>query len=452
MKNIFTGTLLATAIVLTACSEKKTVIEWKSTTEKEPWFNQGIQTISSGSKTFDVEIYTDKPLQTIDGFGSCFNELGWTSLSELDQEERDIIFRELYTPEGANFNVSRMPIGANDFSRDWYSYNETDGDFEMKNFSIQNDYETLIPFIKEAKAYNPRLSIFASPWSPPTWMKYNKHYALNSTPAAFGSADNGITEAQLGKEGTDMFIQEESYFEAYALYFKKFVEALKKEGIQIDMVMPQNEFNSAQWYPSCTWTPGGLTKFIRHLGPEMEALGVKVFFGTLERPNTALFEEVYEDSVAGKYIQGIGVQWAGKEAISTIHQKYPELKVYQSEHECGNGENNWAYAEYSWDLMKHYFQNGTNAYLYWNTSLLKGGISRWGWKQNSLISVDVENKTYTWNPEFYLMKHFSHYILPGAALLQTSSKTEQKKIDDVQQFWWKGNLSSNHDNLLAFRN
>jgi glucosylceramidase len=80
-----------------------------------------------------------------------------------------------------NFTICRMPVAVNDFARDRYSYDETEGDFEMKNFSIVNDLQTLVPFIKNAKQYNPALKIWASPWSPPTWLKYNKHYACAST-------------------------------------------------------------------------------------------------------------------------------------------------------------------------------------------------------------------------------------------------------------------------------
>ena len=80
----------------------------------------------------------------------------------------------MFTPgAGANFKICRMPVAANDFSIDWYSYNETDGDFEMKNFSIENDQKTLIPFINAAKQFNSDIRIWASPWCPPTWMKYN---------------------------------------------------------------------------------------------------------------------------------------------------------------------------------------------------------------------------------------------------------------------------------------
>jgi len=69
--------------------------------------------------------------------------------------------------------------------------------------------------------------------------------------------------------------------------------------------------------------------------------------------------------------------------------------------------------------MKHYFKNGVNAYMYWNTSLKKGGISTWGWKQNSLVSVDTVNKTFKYNYEYYLMKHLSHFVKPGAKRLNT---------------------------------
>ncbi|KGO92271.1 glycoside hydrolase family 30 protein [Flavobacterium subsaxonicum] len=447
-----TALYIIAALSLTACSKKMYVKEWVATTEASAWKTQNTKALSANGTTAGVEIYTDKPLQSIDGFGSCFNELGWTSLSALNEADRTAIMKELYEPNtGANFTIGRMPVGANDFSRDWYSYDEVEGDYQMKSFSIANDRETLIPFIKSATAYNPGLNLWASPWSPPQWMKYNKHYALAKVPSVMEKVDNELQDNQVGKEGTDMFIQTDRNFEAYALYFKRFVESYKAEGITISMVMPQNEFNSAQWYPSCTWTPEGLSNFVSYLGPEMDKLGVKVFFGTLERPKAQLFEDVYNNPKAGKYLKGVGVQWAGKEAVVDIHKTHPDLKIYQSEHECGDGKNNWDYTVYSWDLMKHYLLNGANAYLYWNTSLLKGGVSRWGWRQNSLVTVDADNKTYAWNHEYYLMKHLSHYVKPGATLLQTSSAAAVNHRNDVLG-WWEGDLSSNADNLLAFKN
>ena len=165
--------------------------------------------------------------------------------------------------------------------------------------------------------------------------------------------------------------------------------------------------------------------------PRNGTKGVKVFFGTVERANEKLVDTLLTLPLSGKYISGVGFQWAGKGAIAGIHQRYPNLALYQSEQECGDGKNDWTYAKYTWTLMKHYFNSGANAYMYWNISLVQGGISHWGWRQNSLVSVDTVTKKYTYTHEYYLLKHLSHYVKPGARLLTV-----------------KGTES----NLLAFKN
>lgn len=421
--------IIAFAILIHTANAQTKIRSWISSTATASWQTEKI--MSSGVGKPDAEIDLTHPLQTIDGFGTCFNELGWTSLSLLSAQDREKIFRELYAPAvGAGFTICRMPVGANDFSRNWYSYDERDGDFSLVGFTIANDKQTLIPFIKSALKYNPKLQLWASPWSPPTWMKTNKHYAMQPFPKmdlpkeaeekwgmSFKGRDNGLLPGQEGVEGRDHFIQRENYFKAYALYFRKFIEAYRKEGIRIGMVMPQNEFNSAQVFPSCTWTAAGMAKFVSYLGPEMKQIGVDVFFGTMERPNAKLVDTVLNDPQSGPWIKGVGFQWAGKDAIASIHERYPALKLIQSEQECGNGKNDWDYCKYTWGLMKHYLGNGASAYMYWNTSLKDGGISTWGWKQNSLISVDTVKHTFKYNYEYYLMKHLSHFVKPGAKRL-----------------------------------
>lgn len=442
-------------LILTAC-KKQDVGEWIYTTESTPWVKNKELHISEITGKPDSEIFLKKEQQTIEGFGSCFNELGWTSLNILSEEDREDIMNELFSPGvGANFTICRMPLGANDFSINWYSYNETENDFAMENFSLQNDKKTLIPFIKNAKKYNPELKIWASPWSPPSWMKYNKHYASRSSKGIMEmfkkfaeqkkdneeKADsnsinmfklmmdpkyqNDLPPDKEGKEGTDMFIQEDKYLEAYALYFLKFIEGYKKEGIDIFAVMPQNEFNSAQTFPSCCWTATGLANFIgSYLGPAMNKVGVDIYFGTMERPNEALVDTVLTNPLSGNYVKGVGFQWAGKDALPGIHKRYSDLKLYQTEQECGDGKNDWKGAMYSWDLMKHYLNNGVSVYEYWNTSLLKGGISRWGWAQNSLVVVDAENKDYKYSYEYYVMKHTSYFVLSGAKKVETEGYSD----------------------------
>src|SRR5450631_4327515 len=335
------ASLLPSLARAVAVTQRTTAVEWVATTQNSQWQSRSDAVINASAESPDMEVLLDQPQQTIQGFGGCFNELGWDALSSLEPADRQGVLRELFAPGvGANFGLCRMPLGANDFSRDWYSYDETAGDFDLKHFSIANDQHTLVPFIEGARHYNQDLRLWASPWSPPAWMKRNQHYAAAiSYP---GTPPNGLKPEQVGKEGTDMFIQEDKYFHTYAAYFARFIEAYKQLGIRIGMVMPQNEFNSAQAFPSCTWTPEGLAKFIRVLGPQMQKHDVEVFFGTMERADEKLFDTVMADPVASKYIKGVGLQWAGKGAIAGIHRRYPGLMLYQSEQECGDGKNDKA--------------------------------------------------------------------------------------------------------------
>jgi glucosylceramidase len=357
--------------------------------------------------------------KTMEGFGGCFNELGWTALESLSDADRDSVMTEFFDPKaGARFSYCRMPIGANDFAREPYSYDEIDGDFAMEHFSIAHDKDTLVPFIQAALKHQPALKLWASPWSPPTWMKKNHFYAEAKPYPGF--KDNGIKPEQVGHEGEDMFIQEPRYFEAYSLYFRKFIEAYRAEGIRVGMVMPQNEFNSAQNFPSCTWSADGLKHFIEYLGPAMQKIGVDVFFGTLERGNVKLLETTMNDKKAAKYIKGVGVQWAGKNALADIAREYPSLTIFQSEQECGYNSNTWAYTTYCWQLMKEYFRRGARAYMYWNIATLKGGVSTWGWPQNSLVYVDPAAKTLQYSSDYYLLKHLTHYVDVGARRIDAS--------------------------------
>lgn len=427
--------MLTFALFLSACSFQPRA-SWVTTTETASWQEQPdlLSALADTIETIDVTIHTDKKQQEMEGFGACFNELGWISLSRLEPSDRERIMEELFFPEfGANFNICRMPIGANDFSRDWYSYNETEGDFEMEHFTIANDQQTLIPFIRNAQKYDSSLRIWASPWCPPSWMKYNKHYASVYTGKAYDEKyRNGLPADQEGSEGTDMFIQDSLYLQAYARYFVRFITAYKEQGIDIFAVMPQNEFNSAQIFPSCCWTAASLARFIGYyLGPAMKELDVQLMFGTMERANEALVDTILTDPACRPYIDGVGFQWAGKGAIKGLHERYPNMKLYQTEQECGDGKNDWNGAVYSWSLMRHYLENGASAYLYWNIALEKGGVSRWGWAQNSLVVVDPERKSYHYTPEYYVMKHLSHYVRPHARKLETSGI---------------------YTNLLAFRN
>lgn len=420
-KNVIIWVWIGVVVFMGACKPQKQNVEWIESTEPAPWVVRDSLFAEKSGNPISGEmavVFTDSTLQVIQGFGACFNELGWDALSLLSNNDRAAVMSELFEPgKGGNFTLCRMPVGANDFSRDWYSYDETNDDFEMTHFSIANDTNTLIPFILNAKKYNPDLKIWASPWSPPLWMKHNRHYACRPLPGINDLPGDPNTNL----EGTNMFITRPEYYQAYALYFGKFIDAYKTAGIDIFAVAPQNEFNSCQCFPSCTWLSSALADFVgNYLGPEMQKREVQVMFGTMERPDARMADTVLQHPRAGKYISIAGFQWAGKEAIAAVHNKYPQLTLYQTEQECGDGKNTWSAAIYSWNLMKHYLSNGANVYEYWNLALKEGGKSRWGWKQNSLVVVDTLTQKYHYTPEYHVFKHITNKVQPGAKRLQTS--------------------------------
>lgn len=412
--------LAASLLMAWGCSKSEKV-EWVATTNDLPWDSRGsAYATSAEEESAAIVIYPDSARQTIDGFGGCFNELGWDALQLLPEAKRQTVAKDLFDMNtGCRFTIYRMPIGANDYAVNWYSHDETAEDYEMKKFSLERDKQRLIPYIKMAQNINPQLKIWASPWCPPSWMKTNHHYACASNPEV-----NDLPEDRQGKEMVTQFRMEPKVLSAYALYFEKFIQGYQSEGIEISAVHPQNELNSCQNFPSCIWTPKDMATFIgEYLGPKLEADGinVKIWLGTIERPQPERVDSILQDPKAGKYIVGVGFQWAGKDAIPVIHQKYPQMKLMQTETECGNGSNDWAAAEHTFGLMKHYFKNGANAYMYWNMVLDETGKSQWGWKQNSMISIEKASGKVTYNPEFYLMKHLSYFVEPGSKYIPVSS-------------------------------
>lgn len=410
-------------IILTTVNGFSQNVNWVSSTERQPWkTKEAIKTIDSNETTsVDIEIFTHKKQQTMDGWGGCFNELGWQALQTLPFNEREKVIKEFFDPnEGLKYNFCRMPIGANDYSFNWYSLNETDGDFEMKNFNIERDKTILIPYIKAALKFRPDLKIWASPWSPPTWMKTNKHYA--NKPNTF----NDLSEENAVKSG-DQFIQKKEYLSAYALYLSKFVQAYQKEGINVHSVQFQNEPYTYNQWPNCSWTAPAMRDFIsEYLGPKFakDKIPAQIWFGTINSRDLDVFETVLSNPNVRKYISGVGVQYEGLDVIDKIGMKYPKLNLMQTETPCGAGNFSWNDAETTFGTIKAYLDKGVKSYMYWNMILDSTGESSWGWKQNAQVIINKTTKKVTYTPEFYIFKHLSYFVTPGSIKLETSGFTE----------------------------
>jgi len=387
-------TLLA-AVATGVVSASAPSVHWVASTETSRWQERGVAAEPAGEP--DLELLPTR-LQRVEGFGGCFNEYGWQALSWLGEAERRVVLNQIFDPEdGLRFNFCRVPIGANDYALEWYSLNETEDDYAMKDFSIARDERILIPYVKAAMAIRPDLKLFASPWSPPTWMKRPKAY-------------------NHGRMRT-----EKAVLDAYALYFAKFVRAYGAHGLSVAQVHVQNEPDSDQKFPSSVWSGVELRDFIRdHLGPlfAREGLPTEIWLGTIERADVNGWTHVVlGDPAARTFVKGVGFQWAGKGAIQRVHESFPDLPLMQTENECGDGRNTWDHALYVASLMKHYFMNGVSRYIYWNMVLPAGGESTWGWKQNSLVTVDPKTKAIAWQPEVYVMKHLTRFVSPGARLV-----------------------------------
>lgn len=425
--------ILLLVLMLISCHGNLTVKWWTSTQSKQ-WEEQRNILLEPADSfaNFDAEIFTDSIQQKIEGFGGCFNELGWDALSRLDEVQREQVLKMLFSPDiGLKFNICRMPIGANDFSDGYYSLDDSVNDFSLEYFNIERDKKALIPYIKSALHYQKHLKIWGSPWTPPAWMKINGNYACTK------SKNNNFNPDIQGKEGSDLIRNNDTILRAYAKYFTKYIKAYKEEDIEIYAIQVQNEFNSCQIFPSCTWSSSTLVKFIGDfLGPQFEKdrVNTDIWLGTIERPDIKNIDTILNNEKCKNYIKGLGFQWAGKGGVDSARIKYPSLELMETENECGNGSNDWKAAESTFGLMKKYFNSGVNSYMYWNMILDKTGKSHWGWKQNSLITINTKDRRVFYNPEYYLFKHFTNFIKPGSVKVLSKGKFE-----DILAFITPGN-------------
>lgn len=398
MKHLKFFVLVVAVVTVSTVFERSAIAQgmWISSTASQPWQKMQVPAWipADPDKPPEVRVEPRRTFQIIDGFGGCFNELGWRALSQLPAKERDRVIRDLFDDDGCAFTLGRLPIGASDFALQWYSLDDTPGDLALAHFSIDRDRSMLLPFVKAAMNVRPDLKCWGSAWSPPAWMKVNDNYSGGS------------------------IRWEPDVLHAYANYLGKWVEAYRAQGVNVFAVFPQNEPSALNKYPTCIWTGEQLRAFIAdYLGPTLRdhQLKVELWLGTI---NDGLVNgraiTVLSDPKANAFITGVSFQYDGKASIGSIAQLYPDKKLMQSETECNGGDNSWADAQRLYELMKHYLDRGANSYFMWNMVLDETGLSTWGWRQNAMVTVDTATKTARLNGEYYVMRHFSQYVKPGA--------------------------------------
>jgi glucosylceramidase len=385
-----------------------------TSTQDAYWKTDGQLTELSGG-TADVTLDEGAVAQPWIGFGGTFSERGGDALSMLSLSDQQAALGLLFGRDGLRFTYGRVPIGASDYAIDRYTLDESPGDLSMASFSIARDQQKLIPYIKAALAAAPELHLWASPWTPPTWMKSNN---------AFDGGEMNEDEATL---------------EAFALYLTRFVQEYAKQGIPIEVVHPQKEPNLALDFPSCRWSASAMTKLIgRHLGPMFAANDVKaqIFLGSLSEDDhngraLEMITAVTNDATDMAYVKGFGFEWEGLELMASV--KPTQLPVWQDNHNVGNlpwatlfnptvAPNDHAYALTSWQFIRDWIAGGVNAYFTSNMILdsVGVGLAEQVWPQNALLVVDRSSKQLIVTPAFYVFRHISAFVDPGAHVIGTS--------------------------------
>jgi glucosylceramidase len=395
----------------------------------------GTLATSTGSATVTV---TDTAAQTWEGFGGCFNEKGWQALQSLGQSDRDRAMQLLFGTDGANFSIGRIPMGASDYAIARYTNDETSGDTSMGSFSTSQDEKNLIPYIKAALAVKSDIKFWASPWTPPTWMKTGPFTAITDDSASTSSNfDSGNMK------------DDASNLTAYAQYFVKFIAAYKAAGINISYVAPQNEPNYALHYPSCIWTSALFAKFVgQYLGPALPS-GVGVMLGTLSNSDSGkdvdLGNAGLADSSAKNFFKVAGVQWNVLDKVNG-GTTFGSLPIWATEHKCGNypwnpssgcgdssdscpkynssqAPNDQAYGVESWKYLRNAIKGKVTAYNAWNMVLdtVGNGIdTHRAWNQDTLLAVDTGAKKLNITPAYCVFRHFSQFVAVGAKRISAS--------------------------------
>ena len=390
---------------------------------------------SAKGKASSIKILPGQTFQTITGFGGSFTESSAYLLNKMSKEKRDQILEAYFGDNGAKYSLTRTHMNSCDFSLGHYSYAPVEGDKELNHFSVEEDKADIIPMIKDAMAVSKDgFKIISSPWTAPPWMKDNKSW--------------------LGGK----LLPE--YYNTWALFFSKYIDAYKAEGIDIWGFTVENEplGNNNNW-ESMNFSPEEMTGFVKnYLGPKLKSDGNNVkILGYDQNRGDELKQWVdvmYKDEASSKYYDGIAVHWYAStydwfpESLQYAHKKAPSKYLIQTE-ACLDGlvpkwkDDQWYWSkeakDWGWDwapadqkyLHPKYvpvfryardiigcLNNWVDGWVDWNMVLDKQGGPNWfkNWC-GAPILVDPDKDEVYITPVYYVMAHFSKYIRPEAKII-----------------------------------
>ncbi|HXC36132.1 MAG TPA: glycoside hydrolase family 30 protein [Candidatus Acidoferrales bacterium] len=352
--------------------------------------------------------------QTIIGIGGALTDASAETFYKLSAKKQQEILTAYFDPQnGIGYSLGRTSIHSCDFSSGSYTYVK-DGDTNLDSFDISHDLKYRIPFIKAALATAgaDHFTLFASPWSPPAWMKSN-HDMLHG----------GVLEPE--------------YYDCWARYFCKFIRAYEQQGIRIWGVTVQNEPMAIQTWESCNFTAAQERDFVKNdLGPELRKNGLKKTKVMIWDHNRSFMYEyastILDDPAAAKYVWGVGYHWyVGDhfENVKQVKDAFPKTHLLFTEGCVSNFDSrlmgNWNWGETYAISMIHDFNNGAEGWTDWNVLLDKnGGPNHVGNFCFAPIHADTDTGTLYYMDSYYYIGQFSKFIRPGAKRIISSSSQD----------------------------
>lgn len=366
-----------------------------------------------------VFVNPDKTFQTFLGIGGAITDASAEVFAKLSKEKQQEVLDAYYTKnKGIGYSLVRTNIHSCDFSSGSYTYIE-EGDKDLKTFNIDHDRKFRIPMIKKAIATaGGNLTMYASPWSPPAFMKNNK---------------NMLTGGTLLEE----------FYNPWALYYTKFIKEYEKEGIPIWGISIQNEPMATQKWESCLYTAEEERDFLKnHLGPIMkkEGLGDKKII--VWDHNRDLMNQradvIFSDPEASKYAWGIGFHWyetwAGGEPmfenVGKVKEDFPSKNILFTEGCIERFDASkyqlWKNGERYGRSMINDFNNGTVGWTDWNILLDEnGGPNHVGNFCFAPIHADSKTGELIYTPSYYFIGHFSKFIGKEAKRISSVASRSQ---------------------------
>ncbi len=340
--------------------------------------------------------------QNIEGFGGAFTEAAAVTLAKLPETAQEEILRAYFDPiQGHGYNLCRTHINSCDFATGNYAYTEVDGDTALEHFTIARDRQALIPLILRArKMTGDSLRLFASPWSPPAWMKTN------------GQMNRG------GKLKSE-------YRDTWARYLARYVQEYRRAGIDIWGLTVQNEPEATQSWDSCLYTAEEERDFVRDfLGPTLarEGLGtIRIIIWDHNRDELfARAKGILDDPEAARYVWGVGFHWyvADRfENIAFVHDAYPDKVLLLTEAcvEHGPHAGDWLSGERYARSIIHDLNHWAAGWVDWNILLdEQGGPNHVGNYCSAPIIADTQTGKIYYQSSYYALGHFARFLRPGS--------------------------------------